>query len=207
MNIHRLLSKIRTATLVISSLAFIFSVPALANLSGAIFTTDPWGAVVNENVRYESKLEVFLDGGPGPHAPRTAAALPAGLYYFQVTDPSGKCLLSSMTDSADNNGNADLNEHKEQLAQQLLAFIFNTRHRPTDSGLSPTTTLWYGGEWVPVQEIIANAIVAWQGSDESEIDYIKTLLDGMNNNDEVQILPSSPDDCPTPYFPPSEPEV
>lgn len=36
----------------------------------------------------------------------------------------------------DSNGNADLNEHKEQLAQQLLAFIFNTRHRPTSEGLT-----------------------------------------------------------------------
>lgn len=63
-------------------------------LSGAIFTTTPDGTIVNENVHYASKLEVYLDGGPGPNAPKNAAALPTGNYYFQVTDPSGKVLLS-----------------------------------------------------------------------------------------------------------------
>lgn len=65
-----------------------------APLAGAIFTTRPDGAIVNENVRYEKKIEVYLDGGPGPNAPQTAAGLPDGSYYFQVTDPSGKVLLS-----------------------------------------------------------------------------------------------------------------
>ncbi len=101
----------------------------------------------------------------------------------------------------DNNGNADLNEHKEQLAQQLLAFIFNTRHRPVDSGLSPATKLWFGGEWVSVEDIIDSAIAAWQGSDIYTIDHIKTLLDGMNNNDAVEIPVSSPEECPAAYPP------
>jgi hypothetical protein len=65
-----------------------------ARLSGAIFTTTPDGGIVNENVHYASKLEVYLDGGPPPNAPVSAAGLPAGLYVFQVTDPSGKVLLS-----------------------------------------------------------------------------------------------------------------
>jgi SdrD B-like domain len=63
-------------------------------LSGAIFTTTANGAIVNENVRYNSKVEVYLDGGPGPNAPQPAAGLPDGDYYFQVTDPSGAVLLS-----------------------------------------------------------------------------------------------------------------
>ncbi|MDI6857273.1 MAG: hypothetical protein QME71_03040 [Dehalococcoidia bacterium] len=65
-----------------------------APLSGAIFTTTAHGSVVDENVRYDSKLDVYLDGGPGPHAPKGAAGLPDGNYYFQVTDPSGAVLLS-----------------------------------------------------------------------------------------------------------------
>lgn len=65
-----------------------------AGPTGAIFTTTPDGTIVNENVRYESKLEVYLDGGPGPNAPQTAAGLDDGWYVFQVTDPSGKYLLS-----------------------------------------------------------------------------------------------------------------
>jgi hypothetical protein len=64
-------------------------------LPGAIFTTTVDGSIVNENVHYEAKEDVYLDGGPGPNAPSTAAGLPAGDYFFQVTDPSGKDLLST----------------------------------------------------------------------------------------------------------------
>ena len=63
-------------------------------LSGAIFTTDGSGVPVNLNI-YDAKEDVHLNGGPGINAPDDAAGLPAGTYYFQVTDPSGKDLLSS----------------------------------------------------------------------------------------------------------------
>jgi hypothetical protein len=62
--------------------------------SGAIFTTVADGSEVNYNI-YPSKEAVYLDGGPGPGAPQTAAGLDDGVYVFQVTDPSGKVLLSS----------------------------------------------------------------------------------------------------------------
>jgi hypothetical protein len=65
-----------------------------AGVSGAIFTTDANGTVVNANI-YPSKCAVFLDGGPGPHAPAKAAGLPDGDYYWQVTDPDGGTLLST----------------------------------------------------------------------------------------------------------------
>jgi len=67
---------------------------ASAPVSGAIFTTTPDGSIVNENVHYDKKKEVYLDGGPPPNAPQSAAGLPDGLYVFQVTDPSGGFLLS-----------------------------------------------------------------------------------------------------------------
>jgi hypothetical protein len=63
-------------------------------LRGAIFTTVSNGSIVNAN-QYDSPCSVYLDGGPGPNAPATAAGLPDGDYYFQVTDPSGKTLLST----------------------------------------------------------------------------------------------------------------
>jgi hypothetical protein len=65
-----------------------------AGLSGAIFTTDVTGLFVNGNV-YGDDDDVYLNGGPKPNAPCTAAGLPIGNYYFQVTDPSGKVLLST----------------------------------------------------------------------------------------------------------------
>lgn len=45
-----------------------------AGLTGAIFTTDFTGTVVNGN-QYDSPCSVYLDGGPGPHAPAHAAAI------------------------------------------------------------------------------------------------------------------------------------
>ncbi|HEX7858769.1 MAG TPA: hypothetical protein VF773_00425 [Verrucomicrobiae bacterium] len=62
--------------------------------SGAIFTTLSDGSEVNFN-QYPSKEAVYLDGGPGPGAPQHAAGLDDGTYVFQVTDPSGKVLLST----------------------------------------------------------------------------------------------------------------
>ncbi len=61
---------------------------------GAIFTTLSDGSAVNAN-HFASKCVVFLDGGPGNNAPANAAGLDDGDYYFQVTDPSGKTLLST----------------------------------------------------------------------------------------------------------------
>jgi len=69
------------------------STVVVARLKGAIFTTLPDGSRVNANI-YDDKDDVYLDGGPGNGAPARSAALPAGDYYFQVTDPSGKVLLS-----------------------------------------------------------------------------------------------------------------
>ena len=62
--------------------------------SGAIFTTVSDGTEVNYNI-YQAKEDVYLDGGPGPGAPQHAAGLDDGVYVFQVTDPSGKTLLST----------------------------------------------------------------------------------------------------------------
>ncbi len=72
-----------------------FAVRAAAPLPGAIFTTIADGSIVNANTQYTSKCAVYLDGGPGEHAPAKAAGLPSGDYFFQVTDPSGQTLLST----------------------------------------------------------------------------------------------------------------
>src|SRR5215217_7696308 len=80
--------------------ALLFSGIASAHApSGAIFTTVADGTEVNLN-QYPSKEAVYLDGGPGPGAPQTAAGLDNGRYVFQVTDPSGKTLLSTDKASA-----------------------------------------------------------------------------------------------------------
>ena len=76
-------------------LAALMWVPLKAHApSGAIFTTVANGSEVNFNI-YQAKDDVYLDGGPGPGAPQHAAGLDDGVYVFQVTDPSGKTLLST----------------------------------------------------------------------------------------------------------------
>jgi hypothetical protein len=68
---------------------------AAQGLTGAIFTTDVNGTFVNANV-YDDMEGPFINGGPRPNSSScTAAGLPNGDYYFQVTDPSGANLLSS----------------------------------------------------------------------------------------------------------------
>jgi hypothetical protein len=81
-----------------AALLFASAHAAAPALSGAIFTTDQSGNAVNGNAHYLSKCGVsgvYLDGGPGPNAPPSAASLADGDYYFQVTDAAGKALLST----------------------------------------------------------------------------------------------------------------
>ncbi len=91
-------SLLRVACSALAFLAFAASAQQSSlPLTGAIFTTLSDGTRVNANI-YSAKcdaLGVYLDGGPGPNAPQGAAGLPDGDYFYQVTDPSGKTLLST----------------------------------------------------------------------------------------------------------------
>src|SRR5262245_9123255 len=61
-------------------------------LADAIYTTNKTATIVNANVQYGLSTDVYLSGGPQ----NNKASGPAdGVYYFQVTDPSGRVLLSS----------------------------------------------------------------------------------------------------------------
>lgn len=92
--------------------AFAASAPAFAQVTGAVFTSEPCsnspfgpqnctvdltlapqGFLVNANTQYPNKTAVFLNGGP--RNDNGAGLNPLGLYYFQVTDPSGNKLLSA----------------------------------------------------------------------------------------------------------------
>lgn len=69
---------------------------------------------------------------------------------------------------------------REQLAQQLLAFIFNVRHRLS----SEDAYIWYDGQSVQASALIADAIAAWQSGTAEEQNEIAQLLDLLNNNNE-----------------------
>ena len=74
------------------SAALLYPSAAQAALSGAIWTSLSDGTTVNANL-YDNKSDVYLNGGPQNCG--GGGGLPDGLYYFQVTNPSGSTLLSS----------------------------------------------------------------------------------------------------------------
>src|SRR3954453_2422680 len=78
-------------TMLLSAIAAAGALPAVAQVSGSIQTTLPTGATLQGNI-YPSKTQVFFTAGPQN---QKASGLPDGLYYFQVTDPSGSTLLSN----------------------------------------------------------------------------------------------------------------
>jgi hypothetical protein len=107
--------------------AAILVLPAMAApVTGAIFTTTNGGTTVNGNI-YEDKADVYLNGGPQPNAPCSAAGLPDGEYYFQVTDPSGSVLLS--TD--------DITERWVTVSGGFITDYLGTTHDDTGDGKCP----------------------------------------------------------------------
>jgi hypothetical protein len=77
--------------IVVGLLSVAGKVSAADPVTGAVWTTDPHGERVNGNLYTDAK-DVYVAGGPHKQG---AAGLPDGIYYFQVTDPPGKTLLSS----------------------------------------------------------------------------------------------------------------
>lgn len=73
-------------------LAVVLAVPAMAAISGAIYTSTSTGSTVNANI-FTDKADVYLNGGP--QNGNAGGLSPTGTYYFTVTDPSGSNLLST----------------------------------------------------------------------------------------------------------------
>jgi hypothetical protein len=128
---------IRSSLLLVAAAVFalataVFSTAVMAAQSapvtGAIFTTDQNSTFVNGNV-YDTATYVYLNGGPRPNAPCTAAGLPDGDYYFQVTDPSGKVLLSYDFVDAAYHPIVNVSERKVNVTKGLMTFYKGTtRH-------------------------------------------------------------------------------
>ncbi len=89
---HRLARKL--SWLVVASITSIalFAPGATSSalaLTGAIYTSNFDGSIINENVNYDAKTDVYLTGGPcdgGSH-------LADGDYYYEVTSPNGVAAL------------------------------------------------------------------------------------------------------------------
>ena len=93
MNFPRKLTVV-SLTLLFAGVFLTYINTASAGFAGAIYTTTKDGTAVNKNI-YGALEDVYLSGGPQN---LNASGLPDGTYYFLVTDPSGKTLLS--TDNA-----------------------------------------------------------------------------------------------------------
>jgi hypothetical protein len=109
-------------------LGLMLPMAALASMSGAIWTTDITGTVVNMNL-YNDKLDVYLNGGPQGGG----GGLPDGYYYVQVTEPDGDLLGSSYANTPVHvtDGNFD-------MIYQLWAIVWKASN-PGEQGYDDTT--------------------------------------------------------------------
>lgn len=83
---------------------------------------------------------------------------------------------------------------REQLAQQLLAFILNTRHRLD----GPNAVIELpGGSLIAAGDLITAAIDAWSSGTAADQNNYAGLLDSLNNNDAVPYIPDSA--CPVSF--------
>jgi hypothetical protein len=79
---------------------------------------------------------------------------------------------------------------QEQLAQQLLAFIFNVNYRLDGFGAA----IWVNGQWMSAQSVIDAAVAAWSSPTTDDDKVWEPVLDGLNNNDTVPFIHAGPCD-------------
>jgi hypothetical protein len=166
-------------TAVIALLLATAGIAVSGQVTGAIFTTLQDGSAVDYNI-YEAKEDVYLNGGPNsPKAPCTAAGLPDGEYYFQVTDPSGRILLS--TDG--------LEERRVKVEQGTIKAYLGTTHKTGTGKCGSVTVQLYpfndtpnaGGEYKTWMQSVA----AFQGflPSKSKTDNFKASGDVDSDGD------------------------
>lgn len=145
--------------------AIVASVAVMAQLTGAIFTTDVNCNGTDLNI-YASKADVYLDGGP---AHQGAAGLPEGEYYVQVTEPDGTLLGTSL--GTNDETPVVVNSAGEFVTCYKLVDILRTASNPGPFPVAPDgyeTTSNPGGEykvWISKVNTFAN--------DESKTDNFK----------------------------------
>ncbi|MEO1998700.1 MAG: hypothetical protein ABGZ17_25930 [Planctomycetaceae bacterium] len=104
----------------------------------------------------------------------------------ELIAPAGSSLAEISQFLIDPNAGGD---PREQLAQQLLAFIFDRRHRLH----SQSSVIELPNEdLVSALHLIDEAILDWASGTAIEQDSMKSLLDAMNNKDHVTDLLCDP---------------
>ena len=113
------------------------ALPALAaGITGAIWTTNSTGTVVNQNI-YGDKGDVYLNGGPTHSG---APGLPGGYYYVQVTTPNGTTVLGKS-----NTAVAQVSGGNFFQLYQLVDILYTSSSGFTIKGYDDTTN--QGGEY------------------------------------------------------------
>jgi hypothetical protein len=148
---------------------------------------------VNELDPYDDPTSYFdngdepFDGQFGDGTP-VDAAIGDGIWKDEEISPAGSPKAEVSQFLVDPNAGGD---PREQLAQQLLAFIFNTIHRlggPCGAIILPDGTVLNAGD------LIDESIAIWAGGDAAAQIARASLLDGLNNNDAVPFIHCGPCD-------------
>jgi hypothetical protein len=151
----------------------VFTTGALAQLSGAIFTTDAACNGTDLNI-YGAKTDVYIDGGP---AHPGAAGLPNGNYYVQVTTPDGALLGTSV--GSGNETPVTVVNGEFQTCYQLSAILI----KASDGTQGYDDTTNPGGEykvWVSRVNTFAN--------DETKTDNFKVATDNNTTNGLLKVI-------------------
>ena len=180
------------------------SAAAAAPLSGAIWTSLADGSSVNAN-HYAAKADVYLNGGPQNC---NGDGLPDGLYYFQVTGPSGAVLLSTDAISA----------RQVEVVDGVIAGVGPTgTHDEGDTGEcgsvpvqlfpyndTPNNGNEYSVDLAPAAEVAA--CEGFNGGTSTTLNFVKDCqVSQKNDNYKVgDAAPSAPPSTP-PSAPPSDP--
>jgi hypothetical protein len=77
---------------------------------------------------------------------------------------------------------------REQLAQQLLAFIFNANYRLDD----PAASIWYGGMWYSAQGLIDQAVGIWGDGTAAEQTAMQEMLNDLNESNYLPFIHYDP---------------
>ncbi|MGE5251802.1 MAG: hypothetical protein ACM3QS_16485, partial [Bacteroidota bacterium] len=112
--------------------------------------------------------------------------VPPAIDAFNAYGPVFNEISQFLVDPNAGGGGGD----QEQLAQQLLAFIFNVNYRLDGFG----TAIWVNGQWMTAQSVIDAAVAAWTSPATDDDKYWEPILDGLNNNDAVAFIPDEPCD-------------
>jgi hypothetical protein len=162
-----------------------------AFVNGTVNTLAPYATESSYFGAGDEPFDGYFTGGSGTTL-CVAAAFGDGV--FQGQNVAGECSWMAevshfLVDPVGDGGQC------EQLAEQLLAFLFNVEYRLGGGGAIETSP----GVFTPTATIIGDAITAWQTGNDATCQPMQEFIEGFNSSDAVTFI--SGNACPftTPY--------